>query len=351
MRIDGRRGGERRVVFFLGAGASLGAGAYATTRGGARVPIPTQRTFWDTFLRFCASTQNRHLIEAFLYRYFLDYHRVPARLGEAARRRQLAPIDVEEVFTFLSERNTAPSVSPQFKTYASRVWSALLEEISNVFRRFQANTQTKHQYRLFRTRHVRSHDTIVSFNYDLIFEVSLPRSFRWYYEGVDHHHQPHSLRILKPHGSINWKEVEGRVVVRNPFYDLPPVIVAPTHLKFIGLGELPEAQPSSVAGYLNQSKQMSSVWHAMEREMGDAKAWVFIGYSFPPSDLYFSSVLRSTLAVRDSNPLIVIVNPDSLPISARLITRFIIPQDKIRTFPDLRTFNQITRQQMLARFD
>ena len=85
--------------------------------------------------------------------------------------------------------------------------------------------------------------------------------------------------------------------------------------------------------------------------MGDAKAWVFIGYSFPPSDLYFSSVLRSTLAVRDSNPLIVIVNPDSLPISARLITRFIIPQDKIRTFPDLRTFNQITRQQMLARFD
>src|SRR5271155_23586 len=104
--------GERRIVFILGAGASFGAGAYVSKQGGGRVSIPTQSTFWDTFLRFCANAENRKLIEAFLFKYFLDYKKVPGRLTETARRRQLAPIDVEEVFTFLSERNYAPSVSP-----------------------------------------------------------------------------------------------------------------------------------------------------------------------------------------------------------------------------------------------
>jgi hypothetical protein len=126
-----------------------------------------------------------------------------------------------------------------------------------------------------------------------------------------------------------------------------PIIVAPTHLKFVGrLGRTEEG--AAVTGYLNQSRQISDVWNAMEREMRDAKAWVFIGYSFPPSDLYFSSVLRSTLAVRDRNPLVVLVNPDSMPIGQRLGTRFAIPQTRIRSFPNLQTFNQINRKQMLA---
>jgi hypothetical protein len=168
----------------LGAGASFGAGAYATKQGGGRIPIPTQSTFWETFLRFCDDDQHRKTIEAFLYRYFLDYKKVPGRAIEAARRRQLAPIDVEEVFTFLSERNYAPSVSPQLKTYTSRVWRALLEEIGQVFSRFPANKQTRHAYRLYLTRHVRTRDTIISFNYDVIFEQSLPNNQRWYYEGV-----------------------------------------------------------------------------------------------------------------------------------------------------------------------
>lgn len=92
-------------------------------------------------MRYCTREENLRTIEAFLFRYFLDYKRVPGRLSEPARRRQLAPIDVEEVFTFISERNYAPSVSAQLRTYTSRVWSALLEEIGQVFGRFAANDQ------------------------------------------------------------------------------------------------------------------------------------------------------------------------------------------------------------------
>ena len=88
----------------------------------------------------------------------------------------------------------------------------------------------------------------------------------------------------------------------------------------------------------------------MEREMRAAKAWVFIGYSFPASDLYFSSVLRSTLAARDSNPYIAIVNPDGMAIGQRIGNRFYIPQNNMRTYPSLQTFNQIDRVQMLSSF-
>jgi hypothetical protein len=62
-------------------------------------------------------------------------------------------------------------------------------------------------------------------------------------------------------------------------------------------------------------------------------------------------VLRSTLAARDSNPGIVLVNPDAMRISQRLGNRFYIPQDSIRTFPDLVTFNQIDRAGMLSLFE
>jgi hypothetical protein len=343
--------GERRIVYVLGAGASYGAGAYAARQGGGRIPIPTQVTFWETFLRFCRSHENRRLIERFLYRYFLDYHRVPSRSSAAARRRQLAPIDVEEVFTFLSERNFAPSISPQLKTYTLEVWSALIEEIGQVFARFSANEETCQIYRRFRRQHIRQHDTIVSFNYDVVFEQSLPTNCSWYYEGIHRRHASHALRVLKPHGSINWEEVNGIIRSGNPRNPAPnrPVVVAPTHLKFVGTGTR-DGQASEMFGYLNQSPQLSEVWNAMEREMKEAKAWVFLGYSFPSSDLYFSSVLRSTLAGRDSNPYVVIVNPESLAITQRLRNKFFVPQNSIRTFPDLQAFVQIDRAQMLSAF-
>jgi hypothetical protein len=56
----------------------------------------------------------------------------------------------------------------------------------------------------------------------------------------------------------------------------------------------------------------------MEREMREAKALVFIGYSFPVADLYVSSILRSASADRDGEPTVAIVNPDAVAIGERL---------------------------------
>ena len=80
-----------------------------------------------------------------------------------------------------------------------------------MFGRFHANNDTEHVYRLFRRRHMRTRDTIVSFNYDLIFEQSLPNNSRWYYEGIDDVHEPQSLRILNLTVQLIGKRLTGEL--------------------------------------------------------------------------------------------------------------------------------------------
>lgn len=324
------------VVYFIGAGASLGAGATASIQGGGKITIPIQTTFWETFLRFCGSKENRRTIESFLFRYFLGYKKFPGKLKARNRGRLLANIDVEEVFTFLSERSRAPSTSSQLRTYVRRVWDALTQEIGNVFRRFRSNRQTKASYRAFINNHFRHGDAVVSFNYDTIFEKSLPREKQSYYEAVPNHNG--FVPLLKPHGSINWSlTTHGSIrVCNNPDR---PVIVAPTHLKFIS-GENPDNIECPI-GYLDQSIGIQDIWTEMEKRMKKARALVFIGYSFPIADLYFSSVLRSVLADSEKKPKIVVVNPDAVAISERLKTRF--PLAEFDRYFDMQQYIQAPR--------
>src|ERR1700722_3819301 len=140
---------QRRIVYFLGAGASVASGAYATVQPGGKIHAPTQKNFWSTFLRFYVWTDNYLTIESFLFRYFLGYRKVPTRLKPTEPRALLNTIDVEEVFTFISERIAAPATSPQLKGAVERVWSALTAEIGAVFSKFPANTASRGLYRRF----------------------------------------------------------------------------------------------------------------------------------------------------------------------------------------------------------
>jgi SIR2-like protein len=343
----------RKILFVLGAGASVGAGAFAQVQGAGRIPIPTQTTFWPTFLRFSAGKANRRTIESFLFRYFLGYGKAPSRLKPAKRWALLREVDVEEVFTFVSERVRAPATSAQLRTYFEAVWEALVTEIPIVFGRFRPNAGTRLTFRTLLQQHLRSRDVVVSFNYDTLFEHSLPGNRPWHYAGLTD--STNELRILKPHGSVNWAAPEtpqGEItVVSQPARS---VVVAPTHLKFVETANaansvsLTPAKTTS-SGYLDQSRQIQQVWAEMEKEMRQSKALIFVGYSFPVADLYFSSVLRSVLAVRDATPALVIVNPDAVAIRERLHARF--PIDKVLLYYDLATFLQITRKQLLRQIE
>lgn len=331
--------GKRKIVYFLGAGASLGAGAYTQVQGGGKIYIPTQANFWRSFLRLASSRENASKIESFLFRYFKGYQKVPGKLSVENRRKLLSEIDVEEVFTFLSERCRAPSTSPALRTYAAGIWSILVHEIGYVFRKFTANANTKKIYKQMLDSQIRAWDAVVSFNYDTVFEDSLPKGRQWGYDGVNA--MAHGLRVLKPHGSVNWSLSKGVIEVGGSPSE--PLIVAPTHLKFISSGTDAEQDTGSgdSDGYLDRSEQVSDIWHLMEKHMSAAKCLVFIGYSFPMADLYFSSVLRSILTTMSPRPRIVVVNPDAMAIQGRLRTRFSL--DNITSYFTLEQFCQSPR--------
>jgi hypothetical protein len=296
-------------------------------------------------LRFTA-VADRAEIEGFLFRYFAGYRRPPARIVGLGRTRLLSRIDVEEVFTFLSERARAPSTSPQLRAYVERVWHKLVGAVGSAFRRFEPSAATRRIYRALRSSHIRSRDTVVSFNYDLVFEASLPGNFEWHYSGIEP--EGEGLRVLKPHGSVNWELIDGHVQ-RGEMPDAP-VLVAPTHLKFVqGAAQAGPGRPEggeARVGYLDVSPEIQGVWTTMEEEMHDAKALVFIGYSFPQADLYFSSVLRSVLARRESPPSVVLVNPDAVAIASRVEARFSVARP-LRFF-DIEQFVDSSRARVLA---
>jgi hypothetical protein len=330
---------QRKIVFFLGAGASYGAGARTVVQHGGQIRIPMQSEFWGIFLRFCRDGGNRARIESFLFRYFLGYDRAPARATPAKRRKLLRGVDVEEVFTFLSERSRAQSTSPALRREANKIWDALVRELPNVFNRFGANAETRTVFRKLAKGFLRTRDTVVSFNYDTVFERSLPKNFRWHYEPIED--RKSSLRVLKPHGSVNWQDSDPIRVFKKPSRAL---IVAPTHLKFVQTGS---GNAGNSLGYLDHSQCIGAVWKLMEKEMREAKTLVFIGYSFPLADLYFSSILRSVLAIRDGAPAVAIVNPDAVAIEKRLRARFAL-RGIDRHF-DISTFVEDSRKNLLDR--
>ncbi len=260
-------------------------------------------------------------------------------MNRADKANALSVVDVEEVFTFLSERARAPSTSAQLRSYVEQVWDALMSEIGNVFSKFPPTPGTRKTYRTLIENHIRSRDSVVSFNYDTVFESSLPKGFDWAYQGIQD--TTKCLRVIKPHGSINW-ELGSEITISEKASR--SVIVAPTHLKFVATSG--KTDDTRLRGYLDQSRQIQEIWAEMEAQMRDAKALIFIGYSFPVADLYFSSILRSVLADRDGAPGIVLVNPDSVALGERLKQRFALTE--IVRYFDFAQFIQINRRDLLA---
>ena len=243
------------------------------------------------------------------------------------------------MFTFLSERARAPSTTPQMRKYVQAVWDALVEEAGHVFGRFDANTDTRRVYRTLLHNQLCSRDVVISFNYDCVFERSLPSSRQWAYEGLEDSRR--RLRVLKPHGSVGWPRIGNDVARSRSLVDA--VIVAPSHLKFVATND---GVAPNLRGYLDQASALTAIWSSMERHMHSAKALIFIGYSFPVADLYFSSLLRSVLVERGRSPAIIVVNPDAVAIATRLRNRFALTH--VTRLFDLRQLVGMKRAEVLA---
>jgi SIR2-like domain len=243
----------------------------------------------------------------------------------------------------------------------------LLELIPLVFRAaFEDQRCTWHD----RIAHaLRKGDAVVSFNYDTVIDEALSRladgiwkADRGYgFKIVDGTTEwsaaskpgafprKEYLRLLKPHGSLHWVDVdpsEKKLRLESDAYGQPTArgsIIPPTWDKTI-LGDWP----------------WKPVWQEASTFLQGTRCLIVIGYSVPQTDLTTQALIRSSLSGSRLR-LIVVANPD--PVArAKVIdlarggitssTR-ILELESIRDFarlldetPDERTKRQATRREL-----
>lgn len=154
--------------------------------------------------------------------------------------------------------------------------------------------------------------TFISLNYDTVLEDALHRaSISWHYRYVstESKREPAGVRILKPHGSLNWRfrGNEPRVQISTD-YSLEPVacrsyeinqfeealIVPPTQIK--QTITVAETQVPEITGLF------TSIWQDMMETLATASRVFVIGYSFPPTDLHLRTLLHLALRKREFRP-------------------------------------------------
>jgi len=223
-------------------------------------------------------------------------------------------------------------------------------------------------------------DTIISFNYDLIIDSSMKNQASWselggygffcvelmsdeYEDWIDPDYKS-EVALLKPHGSINWKESvrtipeEGEFQFQHTFGDFHQRIsgVAPKQKREISILPIKSIKAKSYSGVLTprmveyykkerarfpdekwiykrversplevgiippaRSKfrdpiipsEMNLVWSNIRKALLLAGEIVCIGYSFNPNDAEFYTLFKYAVA-KNSNPdlNVQVVNPD-----------------------------------------
>jgi len=179
-------------------------------------------------------------------------------------------------------------------------------------------------------------ESIISLNWDTLLEVqahAIGKSIGYIGTRADGR-----MNVLKPHGSIDWYRASrigelvshklftplfpGYVRYRpfseeehffsvphefaNLFNRVPPVIIAPTHLKAVPNGPL------------------RGIWREAYNALESASDVIVIGYSMPPSDHLIRLMLQRAIRYQqildfESAPRIIVVDPDS---SGAVATRF-----------------------------
>lgn len=155
----------------------------------------------------------------------------------------------------------------------------------------------------------RSVTTFISLNYDTVLEHAFTRAkIPWHYPYVPTkvERRPEGVRILKPHGSLNWR-FKGNMppVEIATDYSLEPVrcqshsdndfmeamIVAPTQVK--GIITSPKTQTDAT------NRLFSAIWADSVQELKEASKVIVIGYSFPSTDHHLQTLCHLAFRKRE----------------------------------------------------
>lgn len=221
-------------------------------------------------------------------------------------------LNLEDAATRLFRRSVMASSGRRaffnFKSLIAVTIGKALERLHRRWCRFHDNVVA---------HHIRSQDTIVSFNYDWILERSLERHWRdwgrpedYCFPGALGNWQSRKRpRLLKPHGSLDW-QLDGSSVVLGDRGKILGAIhgrkFKPESIAIVPPVLSKELEAKSQAAYVRT--HFDELWQRTADTFSRARRIVFIGYSLPRGDTRaYQTVLG---AANRRNCRVEIVNPD-----------------------------------------
>lgn len=300
--IDGAR---RKTLVVLGAGATRGA-SFVNNTGPQKLP-PLDKDFFQQMARTPLNKSVQRKADKLL-KFTRDNFRTEVGLSM-----EEFLSEVEYTDQFHEEFNIDPG--PKVKDYQKALenFHYVLPEMLKK----SCGEECKFHNKL--AENLYTHDCVVSFNYDCVIDRALKNHTlkRWdpdkngygfSISGGGEHWKNHStgrkvensIKLLKLHGSMNWKRKEGGDEIElvedlDQVKNLKGSIIPPTWFKD-----------------LNQSP-FKSIWKRAREKVRSARIIIVVGYSVPETDLFSKSLFKveaGSKRKREKLDLLVLVNPD-----------------------------------------
>ena len=285
---------RRSAVIIMGAGATRGA---SFVKASSVIKPPLDADFFSA-LRLAAPTDEAQLLLEFIRREFGSFE-----VGMEAFYSQAFLHDKFSEDIPVSKRTSITRYAKNLTRFR-----ALLPQVIGA-----SVAQQECTYHDELVASAAANDVFISFNYDCVLDSSLARAAgqRWNpsvgygfrirkglaawksYRG-ENEPRPRTLRLLKLHGSLNWRRGTGEeiVLLGDPYAERDPeelLIIPPLWQK--NFDENPYRH----------------VWRRARQYLSSAKSLFVIGYSLPDTDVYTQAMLRIDVT---ELAFLCIVNPD-----------------------------------------
>ena len=298
---------DSRTVVILGAGATAGA------RLSTRAPLGrmfVDGDFFDQLQYFAANAAaDKFRADARDFLKYLSEQYGHSRHGLEAI---FAELDVTRQFATTTNVKRRGPRSREFDRRVDQLTRLIVDTLRySIGAQPEALPTCDRHAALLRSLGVE--DAVISFNYDLLADRALragagskfkpEESYGFAPQAVDKDWAPsprpgapfkNHVELLKPHGSLNWRNTPtGVEVVKDELAVLPPsvALVPPQYLKRF------------------EDEPFASIWRNARRVLRSAQALVIVGYSLPSSDIFTAAALRLEVHQLD---LLCIANPDPI---------------------------------------
>jgi hypothetical protein len=295
----GVAGGKRKTLIILGAGASRGA---SFVRDVTSVLPPLDLDFFQQVSRMNSENDAVRLIEFVRSEYG---HEVGLSMEQ-----------------FFSEADYTDRFHKDMNVDRGRIvrkYGKAIDDFMTVLPRLlNLTTSSSCTHHCLLAEKLHAQDCIVSFNYDCIMDSALRDSanVRWDPENQGYafdissgfnawrnhsrgRHVNTSIRLLKMHGSLNWKaNADGTIRLVSDMSrvtSLRKSIIPPSWFKDLA------------------SFPFADVWKTARTEIRTSRVMVVVGYSVPNTDLFSKSLFKveaGSKEKREKLELLVLVNPD-----------------------------------------